>query len=154
MMTTSQLRPGRIYSFVYSSDVDMVQKRNGAENPLGSCSVSVRRVVRAQAAGNETYARVQLAKDPTWEPSAERKSWYHVTPENDCIVQHNSNGQKYLRAIPRGVVKEEYFIGTLPANEREVETIRSFKKSAGNEPTFVVFKLDNIINLEDTTEQE
>lgn len=153
MVTTSQLRPGRMYSFVYASDVDMVQKRNGQENPLGSCFVSVRRVVRVQAAGNETYANVQLSKDPNWTPSTERKSWYHALPENSCIVQHNTNGQKYLRAIPRGIVKEEYFIGKLPATEAEVETIRAFKKSQG-QPEFVVFTLENIMNLQDTTDQQ
>lgn len=160
-MKTNEIKPGRIYSFVYVSDVEMVSKREfrnddgtteKRENPLGSCLVTVRRVVSAQAAGNETYRNVQLRKNPDWQPSEDRKSWYHVSKENDCIVEHNNNGQRYLRAIPRGISKEEYFIGKVPATEAEVETIRAFKKGSGGTSEFVVYKLENLANLEDSTD--
>ena len=148
-MLTSQFRPGRNYSFVYVSDVEMVGKRDGKVNPLADCAVSVRRVTRCQAAGPDTYENVMRKENPEFEKSG-KPAWYHTTDENPCIVEHNKEATRYVRGIPRGIVKEEYFIGANPASESEVETIRAFKKNKRDgEPAFILYKLDNIENLVD-----
>lgn len=152
VIDTNSLKAGRIYSFIYVAPVEMVAKRDGKENPLADCQVFVRRVVKAQSAGNETYANVMRKDNPQWTPSADHKSWWKVSTDNDCIVEHAKLGTRYLRAIPRGIIKEEYFIGAHPATPAEIFTIQSFKKSNGREPSFVLFKTENIQNLQDAQE--
>lgn len=156
MVKTSELKPGRIYSFVYRADVEMVaKKRDGRENPLADCACSVRRVCRVQAAGEHTYARAMLAKDATWQPS-EKLSW-HVASENPCVRVHGKDAnRRYLRAIPIAIDKETYFIGNVPANEAESEVIRAFKKGGERDekPAYILFNLDNVENLHDNGGQE
>lgn len=150
----SELKPGRIYSFRYDAAVEMVQKRDGQHNPLQG-AVSVVRVCKVQAAGNETYANVQRKKNPDWEPSAGRTAWYHALPDNTCIVEHNKTCDRYLRAIPRGITSETYFIDGTEATPVQVETIRQFKKRKDDrEPEFILFRLENIANLVDDTDTE
>jgi hypothetical protein len=178
--------PGRIYSVIYSSLVEMVQTREFSfeqvrghaglkaafmaeqpvlaamlytapdasvvklSNPLVDCEVTVRRVSSVQAAGNKTWRNFQLKRNPEYKPDAEHKSWYHVTLENSCIVAHNKSNEHYLRALPKGISKEEYFIGGKPANETEVSLIRCFKKSNGREAEFSTLKLSNLENVIDS----
>ena len=178
-LTTDNLAAGRIYSFVYTAEVEMVQTRElsgevitaldnaGIKpvsvskgnsivqvNPLADCDVSVRRVVRAQAAGNETYANVQRKADPDWQPSGDKK-WWRVSASNDCIVEHHTKGTRYLRAIPRGIVAETYWIGAHEATDAQVAVIRAFKSGSNGkdkEPAYILFKTDNVANLVDTTD--
>lgn len=176
--TTNSLAAGRIYSFVYVSDVEMVQTRalsgevitalsnagvklvntvKGSNvvqvNPLADVVVFVRRVVKAQAAGNETYANVQRKLNPDWQPSGDKK-WWRVSADNDCIVEHQTKQTRYLRAIPRGIIKEEYFIGAHPCDAAQTAIVQAFKSGATDKstPAYVLFKTDNIENLQDTTD--
>lgn len=155
MVKTTSLVPGRMYSFVYVADVDMVGERdfgNGKgkqANPLDGALVTVRRVCSVQAAGAKTYANLMLKLDSEWQKS-ERKDWATVTPDNSCILEHNKTGVRYLRAIPRAITKEEYQVDGKPATDSQVEAIQSFKKSRKEEkPVYIRFRLDNIANLVD-----
>lgn len=174
VLNSSLFVAGRVYSLVYANEVEMVNKRelesatrdnllalgvrcdfdtcaNGAAsvrtlNPLADQAVTVRRVSTIQAAGNETWERFKAKTGK--ETTSERKAWYHVSERNDCIVVHNSTGREYVRGLPRGVTKEEYFIGTRAASPAEVATIRAFKKSSGGgEREFVVLAVDNLLNV-------
>lgn len=136
---------GRVYSVVYMSDVAMVAKRDGKDNPLADIPVTVRRVSTIQAAGKETWERFKARTSRETEPSS-RKPWYHVSAQNDCVVIHNTNGNEYLRGLPRGITKEEYFVGDEAATEAQVETIRAFKKSA-SEAEFVLLSLAKLQNV-------
>jgi hypothetical protein len=166
-MKASSFVPGRMYSMVYESDVDMVGKREIVDsttldsilefkrdgkfvlNPLADCSVTVRRVFSIQAAGNKTYRNMKLKQDPTWQPSTEHKAWWNVTADNSCICEHRTEGTRYLRALPRGITKEEYFIGErLVTKDSEIATIKAFRKSKG-ETNFIMMKLDNLTNVTD-----
>lgn len=149
-MKTSELVPGRCYCFQYQAPVEMVAKRNGNDNPLVDCQVSVERVCRVRAAGDKTYRNAMLAQNPDWQPS-EKPSW-HVATENPCIRTHcKDNSRKYLRAIPLAIQREQYFIGSQPADATETDIIRAFKKGGTKDeaPAFVMFALDNIANLVD-----
>jgi hypothetical protein len=154
MIASSSLKPGRIYTFKYNAPVDMVQNRfiDGVKqpNPLYGQDVTVSRNVTAQAAGKQTYDRlmVRLHGD-NWQKS-DRKDWASVSPENDCIMVHDKTQERYLRAIPRGIPSETYFIDGIPATADKVETIRAFKSGGKKDaPAYVRFKLDNIENLHD-----
>lgn len=161
MINSKSFKPGRVYSVIYNSNVELVGKRdfpvditkpNGATfqriNPLDGIEVTVRRVSTVQAAGNVTWSNLQRKINPDWQPSSERKSWYNVTPENSCIVQHNTQGTRYLRALPRGITKEEYLIDGIPATPNELQTIQDFRRST-KETNFVLLKLDNLVNVQD-----
>lgn len=126
-------------------DVTLTIERS---NPFIDIPVTVRRVSTVQAAGEKTWANFKRRTNPDWQPSGNRKNWYHVT-DNSCIVQHNSNGTRYLRGLPRGVSKEQYFIGGTPATEAQVETIKAFAKNAGKPQDYVLLSLDNLANVTD-----
>jgi hypothetical protein len=148
MISSSSLVPGRIYTFVYAANVEMVaKKRDGRINPLADCQVSVRRVCRVQAAGDKTYQRAMLKKNSDWKPSG-KPSW-NVGTENACIRVHkDDSSRRYLRGIPLAIDKEEYFIGTVPATAEETVVIKTFSGS-NKEPDYILFNLDNIANLID-----
>lgn len=168
----SQFVPGRIYSVVYENDVEMVQKRELATtagllpcalhrmadgspsnlicNPLADCTVTVRRVMSLQAAGDETYANAQRKQNPAWQPSEDTKAWWKVSAENDCICEHRKTGVAHLRAISRSVSKEEYFIGGKLATDKEAATIKAFKKSKSSDGLpYIMPKLENLSNVRD-----
>lgn len=163
MIKTTSFKPGRIYSVVYVNDVEMVGKREFFNpspiisklhhkdgkilNPLIDIHVTVRRVATIQAAGNATWANVQTRDNPGWQRT-DRKSWFHTDMDNDCIIVHNTNGTRYLRGLPRGKTKEEYFIGGNPASQLEVEIITAFLKN-NTKSEFVIIKLDNLENVLD-----
>lgn len=150
-MKSSEFKPGRVYSVIYNSDVPMVAKRNGMDNPLIDTSVTVRRVSTVQAAGGATWSNFKRKTNPDWQPSEDGKSCYVEDASNSCIVVHKTNGTRYLRGLPRGVTKEQYFIGNAPATEKEVETIKAFAKSTGKSE-FVVLTLDKLENVVDYTD--
>lgn len=118
-------------------------------NPLFDCEVTVRRVATVQAAGNKTWHNFQIKRNPEYKPSEERKAWYHVTG-NSCIVEHNKTNRHYLRGLPKGISKEEYFIGGQPASENEVSLIREFKKNLHKDNAFVTLPLDRLENVIDS----
>lgn len=150
---SSAFVPGRIYSVVYDSEVKMVRTKRatGAENPLAESNVTVRRVSSVQAAGNKTWTNflgksgeVPAGKEPAWT----------VSDYNSCIVIGKKDGAEKLRALPRGITKEEYFIESRLATPSEVETIRTFKKSQGSAPfvTLNLSKLENVLSVEGEAE--
>jgi len=153
-MLSSQFVPGRIYTFIYNSDVDMVNTRefDGVKlpNPLQGCFVQVVRKVTGQAAGKLTYERVmRKLKGDDWQKS-DRKDWATVDPTNDCILVHEKTQERYVRLIPRGIQEETYYVDNVLATPEQVENIRKFKKNQRDEqPVYVRFKLDNIANLQD-----
>lgn len=163
MVKSSQLVPGRIYTLSYFAPVDMVKSRalsEGADkqpNPLYGEDVFVRRRLTCQAAGEETYTRLmQRINGPEWQKSG-RADWASVDPTNSCVLVHDQTQERYLRAIPRGVQHEQYFIGgsMRPATANEVQLIRDFKKNRDNEPpVYVRLKLDNIENLQDDGDED
>jgi hypothetical protein len=129
----------------------MVEKRDGKTNPLIDCQVTVRRVSTVQAAGGETWANFKRRMNPDWQPNDDKKSWYHEDKANSCVVIHNKNNTRYLRGLPRGVTKEQYFIGKVQATDAEVSTIKSFVKSSGN-AEFVLLTIDKLENVVDYTD--
>jgi hypothetical protein len=137
---------GRVYSVIYNSEVDMVGERDGKQNPLADIPVTVRRVSTIQAAGKVTWENF-LARQGREKSSSNRAPWYVVSEQNDCIVLHKTNGTAYLRGLPRGVTKEQYFVGNEIATDAQVETIRAFKRSKPA-AEFVVLKLDNLVNVD------
>lgn len=155
----SNLRPGRIYSFEYASDVDMVNTRDFGqgkqENPMSGDFVQVVRMVTGQAAGKQTYENImRKLKGDDWEKS-DRKDWATVDPENDCILVHNKTQERYLRLIPRGVQRETYYVNNIEATPAQVEVIRQFKKNRSEEkPVYMRFKVDNIVNLTDDGDED
>jgi hypothetical protein len=159
MVLSSQLVPGRIYSFDYMSTVDMVKTRefNGLKevNPLYSEDITVRRLVTCQAAGKLTYENMmRKLNGEDWQKS-DRKDWASVDPTNDCILVHDKSQERYLRAIPRGIVREEYYVGSKAATDADVALIRKFKKNQSDTPpVYVRFKLDNIVNLQDDGDED
>ena len=136
---------GRVYSVVYQSDVDMVQKRDGKENPLGSSAVTVRRVSTIQAAGNKTWNNFKVKHGIV--TSSARPDWFTPNTDNTCIVSHNKTGVEYLRGLPKGITKEVYMVNGIEASPEQVNTIRAFKKSQG-ESKFVMLTLDKLINVD------
>lgn len=144
-----------MYSVIYSSDVDMVGKRDfkdgkgKQENPLKEKVVTVRRVSTVQACGNETYSRVMTRKNPSWTPSADYTAWWKVSTDNDCIVEHKTKGTRYLRGLPKGVTVETYFVNGTEATETEAETIRKFKEGSGKDAEFVLLNLEKLENVKD-----
>lgn len=168
-------KAGRVYSLIYTADVDMVASRelehqtvidlnklgftpfkqeNGrCDNPFVDSIVTVRRVSTVQAAGEQTWENFKLKNGMSTEPS-NRKAWYHTSPKNDCIVVHNSNGTEYLRGLPRGVTKEQYFVGNLPATAQDVAVIRAFAKSKNSEPNFVTLTLEKLENVASLPDEE
>lgn len=144
---SNQLVPGRLYSVVYQSDVDMVQQRDGANNPLFDVSVTVRRVATVQACGDKTYARMRLKQDADWQPSGKPK-WYAPDPANTCVVVHRKTGVRYFRVLPINMTKETYFIGGKPASEAETATIKSFHRGH-SDADYLTIRLENLINVRD-----
>lgn len=143
--------PGRIYSLVYDSDVDMVRKKRGetVENPLADSAVTVRRVSSLQAAGNKTWTNF-LAKRGE-QPVGNRPSWWQVSDYNSCIcigVSPNTKGKEYLRGLPRGITKEQYFVNGVEATASQVETIRKYKSGGGGEHEFVLLSLSKLVNVD------
>jgi hypothetical protein len=158
MISTNSFKPGRIYTVVYSdSSIEMkgfVKTPEGRkDNPLSGNAVAVRRVTRVQAAGNETWSNVNRAKNPDWQPSADYSAWWHVLPENSCIVEHNLTATRYLRGIPKGIVSEEYTVDGKPATEAELAIIAEFKKNKGGSE-FCFLTLDKLENVVDETGDE
>lgn len=180
MTKTSSIRPGRIYTFVYEAAVDMVAKRdenkisaevaslcrrhtdakglptNKLQNPLADLqgSVTVRRVTRAQAAGNKTYSNIMKRDDPTWEPSG-KPTWFDIDAENSCILIKKSDPScRYLRALPIAVDNEVYLIGGKPVDEKTADTIRAFKEGSRSDVKFLTLAVDNLSNLQDDGGEE
>ena len=148
MINSNSFVPGRIYSVVYDSEVELVGKRDGVENPLAAASVTVRRVSSVQAAGAKTWANY-LAK--RGESPVGGKTWWTQSAGNSCIVvgtSANTLGREYLRGLPRGVTQEHYFVNGAAATPAQVETIRSFKKSNGRDAEFVLLSLSKLANVD------
>jgi hypothetical protein len=150
-MKAQDFKPGRIYSVIYTSDVPMVNERNGQRNPLSDCQVIVRRVSTVQAAGGKTWTNFKRRTNPDWTPDSDRQSWYRVDKKNSCIVVHKSKGTRYLRGLPIGITKEEYFVGKTRATDKDIETIKSFSRSSGPSE-FVLLTLDKLQNVVDYTD--
>jgi hypothetical protein len=158
MLSTKELKPGRIYTITYTDeDVDMkgfVKTDAGRKlNPLAGQRVGVKRQMIVQAAGNKTWANIQRKLNPSWEPSADFVQWWHVLPENTCIVEHNKEATRYLRGIPRGIASELYTLDNRPATESELALIKEFKKSKGGSE-FCFLTLEKINILDETGEDE
>jgi hypothetical protein len=160
--------PGRIYSVIYKSEVEMVQKRElplsdvldmglvvgekgKTANPFYDNTVEVRRVWSVQAAGNKTWTNF-LGKTGE-EPAGKEPSWT-VSDYNSCIVVGKKDGAEKLRALPRNITKSEYFIDKRPATDAEVAIIRAFKKNKGHAPfvTLNLSKLENVLSVEGEAE--
>lgn len=158
MTTTSEIKPGRIYTFDYSDPaIELKGYVNGAQgrelNPLAGCAVGVSRRIVVQAAGDKTWANVQRKANPNWQPSADYVAWWHVLPENSCIVEHNKEATRYLRGIPKGKLSEVYTIDGQPATPAQVATIEKFKKSKGG-AEFCFLTLDKLNIIDETGEDE
>ena len=179
MISSKSFVAGRIYSVVYSAPVEMVEKRElsaeqNAElnttsltachfgkdgtpsgktlNLLAERKVSVRRVSSVTAAGGQTWENFK-AKNGLESGESTRKSWYQET-ENNCIVEGvsaNTIGRKYLRGLPQGVTKEEYFIDDKEATSEEVFVIKAFRKGGTSQADFVLLSLDKLENVIDNT---
>ena len=176
MINSRSFVAGRIYSVIYKNSVNLVAKRDLDDatiaalkasgitltshdsgkllNPMADASVTVRRVSSVTAAGGETWANYK-AKNGLESGESTRKSWYQESQENNCIVEGvsaNTLGRKYLRALPQGISKEQYFIGDKEATPSETLIIRAFKegKSSGHSD-FVVLALDSLVNVTDET---
>lgn len=149
MLNIATLKAGRIYSFVYTSEVEMVNKRDFNDgcgkvaNPLADCLVSCRKVFRGNAATVGSYERVMKQIDPEWTPS-DKPAWFEFMA--DGIVCHRvKREQHYFAPLRVQTLKEEYFIGGKPASEADVETVKRFKKNrGGNDAGFAVFSLDKL----------
>lgn len=174
MITKNSFKPGRVYSLVYQSDVDMVAKRdldqrtteyraletNGVRlatvdgkthNPLLDATVTVRRVSTVQAAGNKTWENY-LAK--RGEVPSGKPAWFDVSGENSCILVHKQTKAEYLRGLPRGVTLEEYFVNGISATDAQVATIRAFKKSNSSANEFVTLSLSKLVNVDNGQGEE
>jgi len=160
MISKNSFVAGRVYSIVYSSDVDMVAKRNFGternpdiqENPLRESLVTVRRVSTVQAAGEKTWTNFLAKRGMV--PAGTAPTWWTVSKENSCIVvgtSKNTLGREYLRGLPRGITKEEFFIDGKPATPAQIETMKRFKKNSGGD--FVLLALSKLENV-DTGEGE
>jgi len=141
---------GRIYSVVYDSEVTMTRSKRatGAVNPLADNSVTVRRVSSVQAAGNKTWTNYLAKRGES--PSGTRPAWWTVSEKNSCIcigTSENTKGREYLRGLPRGITKEEYFVDARPATPSEIETIREFKTGGGG-GEFVMLSLSKLVNVD------
>jgi hypothetical protein len=180
MISSNSFVAGRIYSLVYSNDVNMVAKRQldadtiaklqaagvtltahttkaneptGKQlNPLDGQAVTVRRVSSVTAAGGETWERFK-ARNGIVTGESTRKPWYAESTDNNCIVigtSANTLGRKYLRGLPQGVTKEQYYIGDREATPAETLTIQAFKEGTGG-ADFVLLNLDSLLNVQDVT---
>ena len=171
MIKTNSFIPGRVYSIIYNSVVEMVGTRalefgriqelarlgielvttNGGNsiNPLDGALVTVRRVSTIQAAGEKTWENYKRKAGIVTETQA---PWWTVTPENSCIVAHNKTGVEYLRGLPRGITLEQYMVNGIHATPLQIETIRAFKKNQSNSPAeFVLLTLDKLENVDSGT---
>ena len=171
MIKTNSFIPGRVYSIIYNSVVEMVGTRalefgriqelarlgielvttNGGNsiNPLEGAMIEVRRVSTVQAAGNESWENYKRKNGIVTDTT--RKPFYVVSPENDCIVvgdTDNTKGKTYLRGFPRKVTSETYMVNGIVAAPNQVEVIRTFKKNQSSSPlTFVTLPLDKLVNV-------
>jgi hypothetical protein len=146
MISKNSFVAGRVYSVVYSSDVEMVQKRDGKDNPMLGALVTVRRVSTMQAAGDKTWANYKAKHGIV---TGTREPWWTATKENTCIVEHNKTGVEYLRGLPRGITKEVYMVNGIVATDTQVETIRAFKKNQSDTPAqFVLLSLAKLENVD------
>ena len=153
--TTTDLRPGRIYTLEYSNVVELVgyRKENPShKNPLKGSIVTVDKQIKIQAAGEKTYANVMLKDNPNWTPSLDVVAWWFPLAENSCVVEHKKEATRYLRGIPLGTNSKQYFVDGLPATAAQVATIQEFKKSKRGK--FQLVALHNITNLVDETGED
>jgi hypothetical protein len=124
------------------------KRATGAINPLAESNVTVRRVSSVQAAGNKTWTNYLAKQGLT--PTGTRPSWWTVSEHNSCIcvgTSDNTKGREYLRGLPRGITKEEYFIDNRPATPEQVATIREFKSGSGDSE-FVMLSLSKLVNVD------
>lgn len=153
MIKANSFKAGRIYSVIYDSEVGMVQKRDGLDNPLLGALVTVRRVSSVQAAGNKTWANYKAKAGIV--TTSTQTPWWSVSPENSCIVvgtSENTKGKEYLRGLPRGVTKETYMVNGIVATPAQVENIRAFKKNKSDSPAaFVMLSIDKLVNVDNET---
>lgn len=158
MISTNELKPGRIYTFDYSDPaVELKGYINTPQgrvlNPIAGREIGVSRRIVVQAAGDKTWANIQRKANPDWQPSGDYKAWWHVLPENTCIVEHDKNATRYLRAIPRGVLSEVWLVDGKPANGAELTAIEMFKKSKGGSE-FCFLTLDKLNIIDETGDDE
>lgn len=147
-MKANSLQAGRIYSVIFNSTVETVQTRDGMVNPMIGQNVTVRRVFSVQAAGPKTYENFLAKRGLT--PAHTVAPWFRMSDFNPCIVEgitQNTLGRKYLRGIPKGKTKEDYFVNGHPASTDEIANIQFFRRSK-SAPEFVTLSTEKLENLE------
>jgi hypothetical protein len=134
-LNVNEVVNGRIYSVVFAGPVSMnAGGRMGVPpNPLLDLATK-RTVMSVQACSRESYARMQLRKDPTWTPDTSKPSGYSPT-EHPCIDTNNTTGDQALRGRAVGVTKHEVFIAGRPATDAELATIAAYQPGGQHYPT-------------------
>lgn len=149
-MQIQDIKPGRIYSFVFSGEQKLNKggRAGVAPNPLFG-QVTKRAVYAGQAASGQMYMTAALAVNPQYTPS-DRESTFEAT-EHPCVVRYLSDGGYAVRIIKPRAVKTEYFVAGRPATAEEIALIKQYKPSRKDNPLHVRImfpKVEHLLNLE------
>lgn len=147
------IRAGQLATILVQGEHEMTKGgRMGVPlNPLTGRVTRDHRIT-ARVSGVETYSR-RLAKDGR-EPAGGTSYWTWVRDENgkviDGLAAHKTNGTLYLVCDPTTAQRTiRYLVDGREATKEELDVIHDYRKDKSDkEPDILLFKLDNVANLD------
>ena len=144
-MKTSEIKSGRIYSWVYGGDAKLLKGGRANTNPFNDLVVTVRKTFAGQAATGETWYKAQIALNPDYEPS--NRPAQHVATENPCVVAMVSTGELCVRIMNFRKTSEVFFVAGKPATEAQVAIIKEYLPARKHNDKFVPVMFPYVHNL-------
>jgi len=144
-MKIDSIKAGSIATILLKGEHKMNKGGRGgiAPNPLFGRVTRDHRVV-VNAAGIGSYGR-RLEKDGR-EPVGKPTWWEWV---RDGVVRHKTTGELYFAGLPTSAkINARYLVDGREATESELQTIRAYSPEK-DDPEFLLFKLENVSNLQD-----